>query len=277
VSDDELVTRRPVAIPSGDELIDAIVYERHGAAAPRPVVVISPARLRNIESLEWLSRALAARGYVVVAQRFREGAVRYQLRDVEDVSATITFAAGLAGVDSSRIGVIGHSRGGSASLRATAVDARIRSTVALSPPIDIARYVRTLREYAPTRYELMVTGYGGTPDDNPDYYRAIAPLTYADRIRTPVLLIHGLADMVAPPEHSRWMHEALCKSGNLRTRLEVLPGLGHFFEEGGGGYRVEKVVELTLDWFDETLSERYEGTMKQADRDEPRRPNRTGR
>jgi dipeptidyl aminopeptidase/acylaminoacyl peptidase len=101
----------------------------------------------------------------------------------------------------------------------------------------------------------MVTGYGGMPDDDPDYYRAIAPLTYADRIKTPVLLIHGLADMVAPPEHSQWMHEALRKSGNLRARLELLPRLGHFFEEGGGGYRVEKVVELTVDWFDETLSE----------------------
>jgi dipeptidyl aminopeptidase/acylaminoacyl peptidase len=255
LSANDLVTRRPVAIPSGDEVIEAIVYERSGAAVPRPAVVISPARLRNIESLEWLSRALAARGYVVVAQRFRDGPVRYQLRDVEDVSTAITFAAGLADVDTARMGVAGHSRGGSASLRAAAVDARVRSTVALSSPIDIARYVRALREYAPTRYELMVTGYGGMPDDDPDYYRAIAPLTYADRIKTPVLLIHGLADMVAPPEHSQWMHEALRKSGNLRARLELLPRLGHFFEEGGGGYRVEKVVELTVDWFDETLSE----------------------
>ena len=253
MSDGDLVTQRPVAIPSGDELIQAVVYARGAAAAARPAVVLSPARLRRIESLEWLSRALAARGYVVVAQRFRDAGVRYQLRDVEDVSAAITFAAGLVDVDASRIGVIGHSRGGSASLRAAAVDARIRSTVALSPPVDIARYVRTLREYAPTRYELMVTGYGGTPDDDPDYFRAIAPLTYADRIKTPVLLIHGLADMVAPPEHSQWMHEALRKSGNMSTRLELLPDLGHFFEEGGGGYRVEKVVELTVDWFDETF------------------------
>jgi pimeloyl-ACP methyl ester carboxylesterase len=75
-----------------------------------------------------------------------------------------------------------------------------------------------------------------------------------------VLLIHGVADMVAPPEHSQWMHEALRKSGNTRTRVELLPGLGHFFEEGGGGYRVEKVVGLTCDWFAETLT-RYEGGM----------------
>ena len=261
MSEDDLVIRRPVAIPSGDEVIQAVVYERRTGAGPRPAVVVSPARLRNIESWEWLSRALAARGYVVVAQRFRDGAVRYQLRDVEDVSAAIAFAGGLAEVDASRIGVVGHSRGGSASLRAAAIDARVRSTVALSPPVDIARYVRTLRDYAPTRYELMVAGYGGTPDDDPDYYRTIAPLTYADRIKTPVLLIHGLADMVAPPEQSRWMHEALLKSGNTRARLELLPGLGHFFEEGGGGYRVEKVVELTVDWLDETLI-RYEGGMK---------------
>jgi dipeptidyl aminopeptidase/acylaminoacyl peptidase len=256
LSEDDIVIRRPVAIPSGEEVLQAFVYERRAGAVSRPAVVVSPARLRNVESLEWLSRALAERGYIVVAQRFRDGAVRYQHRDVEDVSTAITFATGLIGVDASRIGVVGHSRGGSASLRAAAIDARVRSTVALSPPVDIARYVRTLRDYAPTRYELMVTGYGGTPDDDPDYYQAIAPLTYADRIKTPVLLIHGLADMVAPPEHSQWMHEALRKSGNLRARVELLPGLGHFFEEGGGGYRVDKVVGLSVAWFEETLSAR---------------------
>lgn len=261
MTEDDLVIRTPVDIPSGDEIVEGILYECRTGAGPRPAVVVSPARLRNIESVEWLSRALAARGYVVVAQRFRDGAVRYQVRDVEDVSAAVTFAAGLAEADASRIGVVGHSRGGSASLRAAAIDARVRSTVALSPPIDIARYVRTLRDYAPTRYELMVAGYGGTPNDDPDYYRAIAPLTYADRITTPVLLIHGEADMVAPPEHSRWMYEALRKCGNVRARLELLPGLGHFFEEGGSGYRVDRVVELTCDWFDETLI-RYEGGMK---------------
>jgi dipeptidyl aminopeptidase/acylaminoacyl peptidase len=261
LTEEDFVIRTPVGIPIGDEIVEGVVYECHTGTAPRPAVVVSPARLCNIESLEWLSRALAARGYLVVAQRFRDGAVRYQLRDVEDVSAAVTFAAGLAEADASRIGVVGHSRGASASLRAAAIDARVRSTVALSPPIDIARYVRTLRDYAPTRYELMVSGYGGTPDDDPDYYQAIAPLAHADRSKTPVLLIHGVADMVAPPEHSQWMHEALRKSGNMRARLELLPGLGHFFEEGGGGYRVDKVVALTCDWFDETLI-RYEGGMK---------------
>jgi uncharacterized protein len=248
--------RTPVVIPSGGEIIQAVIYKPRVSAGPRPAVVVSPARLRNIESLEWLSRGLAEHGYVVVTQRFRDGAVRYQLRDVEDVSAAVTFLAGLRDVEASRIGVVGHSRGGSASLRAAAIDARVQSTVALSPPVDIARYVRTLREYAPTRYELMVTGYGGTPDEDPEYYRAIAPLTYAGRIKTPVLLIHGLADMVAPPEHSQWMHDALRTSGNTRTRVELLPGLGHFFEEGGGGYRVDEVTELTVAWFEETLNER---------------------
>jgi transposase InsO family protein len=47
-------------------------------------------------SLEWLSLALAARGYVVVAQRFRDGAVRRRgpWRSVEDVEfATLEWVA----------------------------------------------------------------------------------------------------------------------------------------------------------------------------------------
>jgi cephalosporin-C deacetylase-like acetyl esterase len=66
-------------------------------------------------------------------------------------------------VDGARIGIVGHSRGGMASLLAAASDMRIRSTVALSATTDHLRYVRGLREYAPSRYAETVKAHGGTP------------------------------------------------------------------------------------------------------------------
>ena len=152
-----------------------------------------------------------------------------------------------------RIGIIGHSRGGMASLLAAANDARVRSTVALSPPTDHVRYVRGLREYSPSRYAEMVKSHGGTPEEAAEYYREISAVTYADRIKTPVLLVHGTSDLVAPHDHSQWMYEALVKAGNPRAKLELLRGVGHFFEQAFGGYRYDRVVELTTSWFAETL------------------------
>ncbi|GGC64912.1 hypothetical protein GCM10011504_48700 [Siccirubricoccus deserti] len=244
----------PVTLTSGGEPIRAVLYQLDGGAdRPRPAVVLSPPRLRTIEQLDWLARALAARGIVVLAQAFRNGASRYQLRDVEDVCAAVSWLTGLPGVDAARIGAVGHSRGGSASLRAAAADVRIRSTVALAPPTDVARYVRGLQDYAPSRYRTMVAGYGATPDEEPDYYRAISPIAYADRIRTPVFLVHGTLDLIAPHEHSEWMRAALLRAGNARVRLELVEGMGHFFELGMAGYQFVRIAGLAAAWFEETL------------------------
>ena len=49
------------------------------------------------------------------------------------------------------------------------------------------------------------------------------------------------------------MHEALVKAGNSRAKLELLPGVGHFFEQAFRGYRYDRVVEVTTSWFTETL------------------------
>jgi dipeptidyl aminopeptidase/acylaminoacyl peptidase len=78
-------------------------------------------------------------------------------------------------------------------------------------------------------------------------------VTHAERIKTPVLLVHGTLDLVAPHDHSQWMYEALVKAGHPRAKLELLRGAGHFFEVGFSGYRHDRVVELTTNWFAETL------------------------
>lgn len=42
--------------------------------------------------------------------------------------------------------------------------------------------------------------------------------------------------------------------GNPKARLELLPGVGHFFEQAFGGYRGERIVALAGGWFAETLT-----------------------
>ncbi len=248
------ITITPLTFPSEGAAVEAILYQPRETPGKLPAVVLSPGRLRGTKALDWLSQPLAQQSYVVLIQGYRDGDVRFQLRDVEDVRNAISYLEGLPYVDPRRIGIIGHSRGGSASLKAAAQDPRVRSTVALSPPTDIARLLRGLAEYAPSRYATLLKGYGGvTPEQDPQFYRAISAVNYAGQIKTPVLLIHGTDDLFAPPEHSQWMYDALVKAGNPRVKIELLPGLGHSYEQGFLGYRFEKVVELVSQWFAETL------------------------
>jgi len=243
---------RPHGFLSEGEPVGAFLYQPIGGTS-HPGIVLSPPRLRTIEQLDWLARGLAARGFVVLAHRYRDGDTRYQLRDVDDVHNGITVLESLPTVDPKRLGVVGHSRGGSASLRAAAQDRRIGAVAALGSPIEIGRYVTALRDYAPARYAAMVAGYGATPEEDPDYYRLISPLTYAAAMKAAVLLIHGTADLIAPHQHSQWMHEALLKAGNTRCTFELIAGMGHFFEMGMQGYHFDSVAGLVGTWMSTNL------------------------
>jgi dipeptidyl aminopeptidase/acylaminoacyl peptidase len=173
--------------------------------------------------------------------------------DDEDARAGLDFLTTLAQTHSSPLGIVGHSRGGMTALRTAAQDDRVRVVVALAPPTDFDSYVRAMQLLSPTRYTGMVGSMGGTPDEQPERYRKLSAMEYAGRIHIPVLLVCGTQDLHAPLEHSQRMYEALRAAGNTTSQLEILDGVGHFFERMYFGYQFDKVAELTLNWVSRTL------------------------
>jgi dipeptidyl aminopeptidase/acylaminoacyl peptidase len=215
-----------------------------------PAVLLCPGRLREIEGLTFLAEELAARGMVVLATRYRGMDMR---TDDQDCIAGLDHLANLPEVDSARIVMVGHSRGAMASLRVAGQDARVRSVVALQPVTDLGAYVVATRGYAPTRYARLAESLGGSPEEQPDTYDRLSALTFADRIRVPVLLVAGTMDLHSPADHSVWMHKALRAAGNQDVHLEVLEGVGHFFERMYFGYEHDKIIDLTVGWLEETV------------------------
>jgi dipeptidyl aminopeptidase/acylaminoacyl peptidase len=106
------INARHCSFTSEGNAVAAVLYEPPERHRKCPAIVLSPPRSRTIDQLAWLARSLAARGYMVLAQRYRDGDTRYQLRDVDDIRNGITFLEGLPKIDLERLGVIGHSRGG---------------------------------------------------------------------------------------------------------------------------------------------------------------------
>jgi len=241
----------PIVFSSEGEPVEGRLYQPMKPTG-RPTLVVSPSRVTTVAEMNWLANPLLARGYTLLVHGYRRRGHRYQIRDVADICNAVSWLQENLRRERVPIGLVGHSRGGSASLRAAALDRRVKSTAALSAPTDIARYMNGLREHSPSRYEMLVKAYGGTPDEDPEYYRAISPLHYAGQIATPVLLIHGSDDMVAPKENSEWMYAALKASGNASTRLELIEGAGHFFEHRFQAQQFELIVDLIDRWFTET-------------------------
>jgi len=240
---------------SEGERVPALLYRPEACFARAPAIIVSPSRVTPIEEMSWLAEPLVAAGYTVLVHAYRPG-LRYQIRDVADVRNAVSWVIESADGDPDRIAVIGHSRGASAALRAAGEDSRIRSAIALSCPTNIARYMDGLRNHSPSRFATLVNGYGGIPEDDLTYYRQISPLFHAARISAPVLLIHGIDDMVAPKENSEWMQGALRESGNSNVRLALIAEAGHFFEHRFDGYLFDPVLKVIGQWLEETLAAR---------------------
>ena len=239
-----------ITYPSEGAEVPARVYGA-GSATGAAGVLLCPGRFRDIDGLGFLSQALAARGHVVLATRYR--GMDFFTDDV-DVAAGLDHLSGLADVDPARFAIVGHSRGGMAALRSAAKDGRVRSVVALAPPTEFSSYVKAMEFLSPQRYAGMIASMGGTEDAEPARYAEISALRYADRIKVPVLLVCGTQDLHAPLEHSQWMHKALVDAGNADCRLEVLDGVGHFFEKMYAGYQFDRIVELCAEWLARTLA-----------------------
>jgi len=239
---------------SEDGKVEAKIYRLKNLSAAAPAIVVLPGRGRDFSGLEWLIKPLAEKGYVVMPIGYRGIPVRYYLKDVEDARNAITYLETLSYVDKSRIGVFGHSRGGAAALMTAASgDKRIKSVVSASAPTDQFKSLAE-KQLSAAHYPDRLRTRGLPPEEDPAYYRSASPIYHADKMReVPILLIHGAADFLSFVDHSLNMYGALKVAGNRQARIEVIPGAGHFYERGFGGYLFDDVLRLTADWFDNTL------------------------
>ena len=225
---------------------------RPPALGAHPAVIVAPGGMEQgvISAYDWIASHLADAGYVTLTITYR---AKQPVHDLQDVILGLDWLAGQPDIDRQRFGLFGHSRGGLAALRTAAQDPRVRSVVSFAAPTDIPHYVRSVASYAPSRYREAVQWMGGTPEELPERYEMLRGLSYADRIPQPVLLIQGTLDMITPMDHALWMERALREAGNQQVQVELIDRMGHFCELTGQGYQFDRVADLVIKWFNQTL------------------------
>jgi dipeptidyl aminopeptidase/acylaminoacyl peptidase len=238
------VSSEDASYTSQGHAVPARLYARADRGSTSPGVLLCPGRLREIEGLEFLARALAEQGMLVLATQYRGMDMR---PDDQDCLDGLEYLSKQPDVDGRRLSIVGHSRGAMASLRVATKTDRLTSVVALQPVADLSAYVAATRSYAPTRYEALCRGMGDTPEAVVEAYRPLSAIHYADRIHVPVMLLAGTQDLHAPLDECLRMRDALVAAGNHDVHLEVLDGVGHFFEKMYSGYQHADVIALTPD------------------------------
>ncbi len=116
----------------------------------------------------------------------------------------------------------------------------------------IADWRLMYEDEAETLRGWTVALFGGGPEDKPEQYAASSPITYAERVAAPVLIIQGRNDTRCPPRQVEIFEQ---KMKSLDKAVEV-----HWFETGHITFhRVNQRIddqELMLRFAQTTLNNR---------------------
>jgi dipeptidyl aminopeptidase/acylaminoacyl peptidase len=244
-------TAEPLELNAHGLSLPAAMY-RPAAPGPHPGIVVAPGGLARgeTEAYVWAGERLAAAGFAALVVTFR-AASPYD--DPADISLGLDFLEKDQSVDPSRLGAFGHSRGALSVLGAAAVDRRLKAIISIASPADLTGYVGAIGAFFPMARNSIVQFMTGEPADIPEKYESVNALSLAGLINQPVLLVHGQADMRVPVHHSMQLEAALRGAGNPDVRLEVVPGMGHYFELGTLGYQFDRVISIVSGWLREKL------------------------
>lgn len=160
---------------------------------------------------------------------------------VADAKAAVDEAVRQGVVDPDRIGVTGHSHGALMTANLVAHSDLFRAGVATS-----GSYNKTLTPFGFQNEQRSVW-------EATDVYLKVSPFFYADKIKTPLLIMHGMEDANpgTTPLQSHKLYEAIRGNGGT-TRLVMLPHEPHWYTAMESN---EQEVYEMLRWFDKYVKD----------------------
>lgn len=189
-------------------------------------------------------------GYEVFDVEYRMPPQARWLDEVGDVKAALGWVAAHAAeyhVDPKRISMMGNSAGGNLSMLAAysmgdpqlppsdeVPSVAIRSMVNLYGPADLALLYRVCpsTEYVQAAFRQYV---GGSPEQFPDRYRALSPLTHVTAKAPPTITLLGTSDRLVATEQAELLNQALSVVG-VPHEMYLLPASDHGFDANWGAF-----------------------------------------
>jgi len=222
-----------LGVPAEGEAPYPLILEMHGG----PTAV-------EREGYDPMQQAWLDHGFAVLSINYRgsitfgrdfEHAIDGRLGSVEidDIVAARDWAVAQGIADPKAVLLTGWSYGGYLTLQ----------TLSLRPDlwaggmagVAIADWVTMYEDQADTLRGYQRALFGGTPDEKPEAHRQSSPITHAERLRAPLLIIQGSNDTRCPPRQMRLYEEKL---RSLGKQVHV-----HWFDAGHGSRAIEQNIE----------------------------------
>ena len=202
---------------------------------------------------------MAAKGYVVLYPNPRGSTTygedfaniiqfHYPGDDYKDLMAATDALIAKGYVDTNKLGVTGGSGGGVLTNWTIAQTDRFKAAVSQRSIADWAAfwYTADFTLFQPTWFRKA-------PFEDAEDFRARSPITYIDKVKTPLMLIEGEADYRTPPAAGGEMMFRALKYRGVPTVMVRFPDESHELSRSGKPWhRIERLQHI-VGWFDHWL------------------------
>jgi dipeptidyl aminopeptidase/acylaminoacyl peptidase len=213
----------------------------HNGDAPPPLVVDvhggpSWAWCDDFGYIFFSAQVLASAGYAVLRPNVRGSwgrgvafadAVLGDMggKDLQDILHGIEYLVEHGMVDVNRVAIAGGSYGGFMAAWALTQTTRFKAAIMAAGISDFHSF------HAQSNIADWDTRFIGVdPLEHPEVYRARSAITFASRVKTPTLILHGENDVTVPVNQAYAFYRAL-KEQSVPVELVIYPREGHGFSE----------------------------------------------
>lgn len=243
--------------------IDALLTlptRREGAGAP-PLIVHVHGGPSGSWADDWgfyRSQALVAAGYAELRPNVRGSMGRGVAfadavlgdmggKDLQDILSGVDYLVERGLVDSERVAIMGWSYGGFMSCWAVTQTNRFKAAIMGAGVSDFHSF--HAQTNIPDWDMRFLSKEIISPLDHPAIYRQFSAITYAGRVTTPTLIVHGENDDCVPVNQAYAFYRALCER-NVPTELVIYPREGHGLSERD---HLRDYQQRLLAWFEKYL------------------------
>ncbi len=209
----------------------------------RPPMVVMPhggPEARDWYGYDAFVQLLASRGYVVVQPNFRGGSgfgrafadagrQQWGLRMQDDVTDAVRHMISTGDVDPERVCIVGASYGGYAALTGAALTPELYKCAVSIAGVSDLRAMMSVERASGRRsmnYQYWLRSIGADREQ----LASVSARVLVDRIRAPILLLHGDEDETVLVEQSEIMDRALRNAGKP-VRFVRIEGENHYWNE----------------------------------------------
>jgi dipeptidyl aminopeptidase/acylaminoacyl peptidase len=215
---------------------------------------------------------MAAKGYVVVYPNPRGSTsygqdfgnviqYHYPGDDYKDLMAGVDAVIARGSIDTKKLCVTGGSGGGLLTNWVVTQTDRFAAAASQRDIADWATfwYVADFSQFQPSWFRKA-------PWEDPKDYIARSPITYIDKVKTPLMLIEGEADYRTPPMAGGEMMFRALKYRHIPTVMVRFPDESHELSRSGKPWhRIERLQHI-VGWFDHWVmgvpKPEYEGGLR---------------